>query len=298
MMEAAACGCKVLSTRVGVALDLLDPLCLYETPQQAVELLIWDWKERGLDKTRAPHLSRCRKTHSHEAMAPAVRRLYEDLRMRAARAGVQPADFAREAWWRLRRRLPQGGGRLSVVHRRGLSEEWDERMRQVSDAAATVRAKGTVRGNSETNSATTVQIAGPEARSWPSACAVVAGSVPEAVRIRAAGCPAPIIVFPFAPAAADDAKEPLVAEETTPAEKIAAALAGHRPVVYPECSSIYWQVFHGGVSYGSRRPLAAAMEEARRLPAFPEAAPARDLAQFLTRLMHTCAFLTKVKAKR
>jgi glycosyltransferase involved in cell wall biosynthesis len=75
LLEALAAGCPVLSTRVGMAEDILPAECLYSTCCEAADLIEGDWRNRGLRLT----LIRVREHLSLHHMVPAVRPLFADL---------------------------------------------------------------------------------------------------------------------------------------------------------------------------------------------------------------------------
>jgi glycosyltransferase involved in cell wall biosynthesis len=85
LMEAAAAQCKVLSTRVGLAEDLLDPACIYASPIDAVSLIEQDISGNGLARTVVGQYQRVMAHHRPEAVGPAFDDLYKTLLAKPAR---------------------------------------------------------------------------------------------------------------------------------------------------------------------------------------------------------------------
>jgi glycosyltransferase involved in cell wall biosynthesis len=79
LMEAAAAQCKVLSTRVGLADDLLDPVCIYTSPIDAVASIERDLRDNHLAGTVRGQYDRVMAGHRPEAIAPLFQNLYRSL---------------------------------------------------------------------------------------------------------------------------------------------------------------------------------------------------------------------------
>ena len=92
LMEAAAAQCKVLSTRVGLAEDLLDPACIYASPIDAVSLIEQDISGNGLARTVVGQYQRVMAHHRPEAVGPSFEDLYKKLLAKPARH--QPVETA------------------------------------------------------------------------------------------------------------------------------------------------------------------------------------------------------------
>jgi glycosyltransferase involved in cell wall biosynthesis len=75
LMEAASAQCKVLSTPVGLAEDLLDPACIYGSPIEAISLIEQDINDSRLTHTIPGPYTRVMATHRPETVGP----LFEDL---------------------------------------------------------------------------------------------------------------------------------------------------------------------------------------------------------------------------
>lgn len=79
VLEAAASGCKIISTPVGTARDLLDPVCIYTCPSEAVDLVQKDMVEDSLGFTRGLHRERVHEKHVPAAAEPLFAGLYASL---------------------------------------------------------------------------------------------------------------------------------------------------------------------------------------------------------------------------
>jgi glycosyltransferase involved in cell wall biosynthesis len=79
VMEAAASKCRIVSTPVGVALDVLEPRCIYDDVPQAVSLIEGDIREESLRATLEPQRERALRNHGPEAVKEGFRSLYAQL---------------------------------------------------------------------------------------------------------------------------------------------------------------------------------------------------------------------------
>jgi glycosyltransferase involved in cell wall biosynthesis len=79
LMEAASARCKVLSTPVGLAEDLLDPSCIYTSPIQAVSLIEQDMADNRLERAVSAHYERVVARHRPETVGFLFDQLYESL---------------------------------------------------------------------------------------------------------------------------------------------------------------------------------------------------------------------------
>lgn len=67
VLEAAATRCKILSTPVGLAPDVLDPICIFRTVDQGINLVEREIRESFLASTLDAHLERIRLNHTPDA---------------------------------------------------------------------------------------------------------------------------------------------------------------------------------------------------------------------------------------
>jgi glycosyltransferase involved in cell wall biosynthesis len=79
IMEAAASRCKVISTRVGLANDILEPSCIFVNPIQAIEIIGHDIANRHLDSTIDFHYHRIEHGYRTAVAAPLFRNLYSRI---------------------------------------------------------------------------------------------------------------------------------------------------------------------------------------------------------------------------
>lgn len=77
IMEAAAADCKIVSTRVGLAEDILQPECLYTAVPEAVRLIAADVRSDSLGFSRAPQRQRVLERCSVAASRPFFQALYQ-----------------------------------------------------------------------------------------------------------------------------------------------------------------------------------------------------------------------------
>jgi len=76
IMEAASSQCKVISTRVGLALDILEADCIYSSPVEAVDIIEKDIQSDHLRTTIEPHYQRVMRNHQPSTVVPLFRDLY------------------------------------------------------------------------------------------------------------------------------------------------------------------------------------------------------------------------------
>jgi hypothetical protein len=92
---------------------------------------------------------------------------------------------------------------------------------------------------------------------------LVAPSVQDVLNLR--GLRQTAVVIPFRDSFPEETGEgPLVVEESDASMRVWGALAAGRPVVYPDDSAYFEQVFHAGVGFGRTRDRASAMAMASR----------------------------------
>lgn len=77
ILEAAGARSKILSTPVGHAQDVLEPFCLYRTPDEAAALISRDMKDSFLAASRDVHYERVMRNHTPSSNALRFRQLYD-----------------------------------------------------------------------------------------------------------------------------------------------------------------------------------------------------------------------------
>lgn len=90
ILEAAASRCKVISSLVGMAPDVLEPRCIFRSAPDAVAIIERDVSERFLDDTRDIQYERVQVNHRPESTAHLFQRLYANLDSIPRFRGVQP----------------------------------------------------------------------------------------------------------------------------------------------------------------------------------------------------------------
>ncbi len=105
VLEAMLAKCKIISTPVGLAPDVLDPLCIYQNVVEGVQLIADDIEDKRLDQTLEPHYMRALEKHRPESLAPLFRQLYAESASIGVYQGIQFHDV-------------QAGSTAPLIHRR------------------------------------------------------------------------------------------------------------------------------------------------------------------------------------
>lgn len=289
VMEAAACRCKILSTPLGVAKDILEPASLYRSVKVAADQIIKDQENDFLQSTIQPQWERWNQSHTMATLQEGLRRLYERLpeRMPARQERAALSYYRHQALHLLRRWL----GRLGIKshlrsigwnHEIGKDSDLDNILLNVSKSISEAGIKEhRARGDA-------LEIIG-----WPSAplpstkkrlqrlqwivpemakehiipdALLLAPSVQDVLNLRSRGFFQPALVFPWPIASAKSlSEEPLVIakEDRFASLDILKAMNLGRPIVYPNDSAYYEQVFHGGLAFESEEELPTMIQHAR-----------------------------------
>ena len=93
ILEAAASRCKVVSSRVGMAPDVLEPQCIFRSAPEAASIIERDAGERFLDETRDLHHDRVQLHHRPATAAHLFQRMYAELDSIPRFRGVQSASI-------------------------------------------------------------------------------------------------------------------------------------------------------------------------------------------------------------
>ena len=278
VMEAAACRCKILSVPLGVAADLLEPESFFRTPREAGRIIGEDINTGSLDRTAVPQFLRWQGSHTTETLAKRLRELYGGLGERPEfqaknRLMRQPALVVAGRQFRhgLRRRLGRKKlpPRIFWNHQDGENEALDHVMRCVralleswkvevgGDRSSPVEIAGCGRAP---GTAPRIQfvVPGMKPRASSANTVLVAPSVQDILNLR--GIRQTAIVIPFRDSFPDEPGEgPLVVEGRDGSMRVWGALAAGRPVVYPDDSAYFEQVFHAGIGFGRTRDRASAL---------------------------------------
>ncbi|MBM3856798.1 MAG: glycosyltransferase family 4 protein [Verrucomicrobia bacterium] len=79
VMEAAASRCKILSTPLGVAKDILESISLFRTVDEAVEKIVQDQETHFLQSTVQPQWEKWNRFHTTATLQEELKKLYERL---------------------------------------------------------------------------------------------------------------------------------------------------------------------------------------------------------------------------
>ncbi len=79
ILESSASRCKIISTKVGLANDVLQPMCMYDSPTEAVDIIERDIQSNFLSQTPEHHYKRVQQTHHADAIKPLMYNLYQHL---------------------------------------------------------------------------------------------------------------------------------------------------------------------------------------------------------------------------
>lgn len=265
-MEAVACRTKVLSIPLGVGRDILESASLFDTASEAVLKILDDIKQGSLAKTRDPQFQRWKAKHTTSTMTHGIRSMYHDLEGNASyqkKAAPKSWDAFRDFSYRIAQRVcrPLTSPNVDLVNDDGIRIQHVRRdlelMGVTFSESASVRFAGRVHSPAKWANKVAFQFAESDFQreeTISGACLVFA-SVQEAVNYRTGGGNNSVIVCPFSRGSAEQSEIPFMVQESDlqASEAIAEAMGAGRPIVYPENSAYYYQVFHSGVSYGQRR---------------------------------------------
>ncbi|MEI6416305.1 MAG: glycosyltransferase family 4 protein [Verrucomicrobiota bacterium] len=304
VMEAAACRCKILSTPLGVAKDILEPASLYRSVEEAVNQIVKDQETGFLQSTVQPQWEKWHRSHTTVTLQEGLQGLYKKLPERLPQrqeTASTMAHYRHQALHVLRRWFRRGGAKSPVRsigwnHEIGKDSDLDNILLNVSSA---LRDWGVKQHPAKGS--------GLEIIGWPSEklpplkkgtqrlqwivpqmgkehflpeALLVAPSVQDVFNLRAAGCFQPAVVLPWPMASAKSlSEEPLVVaqEDHFASLDIWKAMSAGRPIVYPNDSAYYEQVFHAGLSFQSEEELPQLIHKARE-----KALEFRSLAKVLT----------------
>jgi glycosyltransferase involved in cell wall biosynthesis len=79
VLEAAASRCKIISPPVGLAKDVLEPDCIFKTPDEAVALAEFDIRQNTLAAAIEPHYQCITTRHTPQAVQAAFQKVYANL---------------------------------------------------------------------------------------------------------------------------------------------------------------------------------------------------------------------------
>lgn len=288
VMEAAACRCKVLSTPLGVACDILEPASLFHTAAEAVDRILSDINNNDLEVTLQPQWERWSASHTTASMEQGLQQLYKELPKKELfqkKKNLPKSSFITRVSIQLKhlfktrlahQALPQ---EIGWNHQPGKNRDLDEILlgvRKILNALGIKISKATGSGIEfvgwpsqelppKKKKALRLQwiVPGmPEEALLPDAC-FIAPSVQDVLNLRKKEIQGSSIVLSL-PLIGEKSDEPLTISENNDDSsiKIWRAMAAGRPVIYPTSSAYYEQVFHGGISYQNETDLSRVIAEA------------------------------------
>ncbi|MBX9577053.1 MAG: glycosyltransferase family 4 protein [Chthoniobacterales bacterium] len=289
VMEAAACRCKILSTPLGVAKDILEPASLYRSVEEAVDRIVKDQESDFLQSTVQPQWEKWHCSHTtatlQEGLQGLYKRLPERLPQRRKRASTM-ISYRHQALHVLWRWFRRGGAKSPVRsigwnHEIGKDSDLDNILLNVSSA---LRDWGVKQHPAKGS--------GLEIIGWPSEklppvkkgvqrlqwilpqmgkehflpeALLVAPSVQDVLNLRAAGCFQSAVVLPWPIASAKSLSENLSSKSTDAANNCVAPVLASSSIDYTlsrcasstPCSSSTSATF----KTGSEEPLVVAQDD-------------------------------------
>ncbi len=286
-MEAAACRIKQMCPRLGVAKDILEEASLFRCAAEAAGQIGQDIRVAALNPTIAPQFERWKSSHTTQTLVAGLQKLYDELpsdsafRSKAsairrhgivARIGqfgftirrrIAPPNIPRRAFWNHADGCsPELDGMMELV--RTSLNEWGVNISPDQDADIEIIGSKT-HCSSRPGKSLRFIIPGVAASDVQTGELLAVPSVQDALNLKNQGIRNPSIVMPFVspPPQLPDQKPYLVRPGDDSASlRVWAALAGGCPVVYPESSAYYEQVFHAGIAYGGECDQENAMKRA------------------------------------
>ena len=271
-MEAAACGCKILSVPIGVGKDILEPTSLFRTSDEAAQKLRDDIRHGELGQTVEPQRARWEASHTTARLKQDLQELYrkipemESFRRKGAGRRI-PSIFQGMAQtsFTIRRRItrPKLPPVVGWNHRSGVDVSLDRIMQSIEmmleELSITIHKQpgeeveivGLPQWQRTVGSQLQWVVPGMPKEELIENAFLIAPSVQDVVNLRKQGCRQPAIAIPVLESAEKLSDEPFVvqAENQTASLQIWKAIREGRPVIYPEKSAYYEQVFHAGISY-------------------------------------------------
>ncbi len=301
VLESAATRCKVVSTAVGIAPDVLAPECLFSGVLDACEIIRRDLRENFLGAFTDTHFERAHEHHTEPALRRHLVEIYrsiEPLRAAPGAALTTLAASVRHFADRVRSCFPALLPPLSIAILDRPSSGENVQLAQLGDE---LEKRGCTVSRNELLPATNGVLLGAFAPDDPLAAALrLRAKIPvigfllepdageksapprsletctilpsldalDALRQRDALPRRALVLSLPAPAGADDRgapDEPLVVPpgDAWAAGRILRALAQGRPVLYPADSHYQWLVWFAGLGYASAEELPQKLDTLR-----------------------------------
>jgi glycosyltransferase involved in cell wall biosynthesis len=273
-MEAAACGCKILSVPIGVGRDILEPKSLFRTSAEAAQKLGDDIRHGELDPTVQPQRDRWEASHSTATLKHGLQELYRKIpgmekfqQKRAQPRRFQPLAVLSQAAFTIRRRTSHAHLPVEVAlnHLLGMDGDLDEIFENLAGflrkmgvglrehPGSTLEIAGYPRWQPDTSASRVIQWISPGMNRGALVrdAVLVAPSVQDVLNIRAGKCMNTILTLPILKNYSMADMGPLIVAEDNRGASLDVwrALGEGRPVIYPQESAYFEQVFHAGLSY-------------------------------------------------
>ena len=325
VLESAGARCKVISTAVGIAPDVLAPGCIFSGVLEACEIVRRDLREDFLGAFTDAHFTRAHEHHTGPALRRHLAEIYGSLEPRpGARRGMLTTlvTSARHFADRVRSRFPSRLPSLSIAildrpaSRPALTQlgsDLEKHGCTVSHNALLPSTNGVLLGALAPDDPLAaalrlrsgipvIRVLDDSAASAeappdhpPDTCTVLPSlDALDALRQRGTLPRRAFVLSLPAPAGAEHRGEPLVVPpgDLWAAGRILRALAEGRSVLYPADSHYQWLVWFGGLAYGSDAELPQKRDTLRAHSAMftrmlpPDASA--SAAEYLVRLVHVC----------
>ncbi|MFV0337669.1 MAG: glycosyltransferase family 4 protein, partial [Chthoniobacterales bacterium] len=281
IMEAAASHCAVLSTRVGLAMDILNPNCLFGTPREAADLIEKDMQQWSLRAYIREQSANFHSKHNLACMAEKLPSIltesYEAAKKKARMHFV--TDRVKHLTFEVTRRVPtlSFAPRFHIKHIYGISLSLDNyvnRIKRVLKKSKLLSEKSSAilligippENEAGSKTETTQKIAFLGTGDSPihndsnsqHVYPVIVPSVSDAVQRRQSGDVAPLVCQPFLDedfiaASKEEAQESTflseIEETNAAAERIWKHLTASLPTAYLRGSALREQIFNAGPSF-------------------------------------------------
>jgi glycosyltransferase involved in cell wall biosynthesis len=263
VMEAAAARCPILSTRVGLAMDLLEPECLFDCADEAVEKIQADQRDGCLRKTVEAQEARFHREHTTNVLTKRLPEVLDACRPLVTQKSGKSTILDLFLLWQHEITRRFAGSRIRTFQFRS----FENLELPLADFAKRVAHALEAEGLLVTNDSSAVVVGceeggGIDLRLATASCAgqtfseripVVVPSVADAVILRQAGCRSPLVALPFLPPRVSFephlASEVLVAGEETSPGQVWSSLQSGIPVNYPRGGVLRELVFLAGLSF-------------------------------------------------
>jgi glycosyltransferase involved in cell wall biosynthesis len=298
-MEAAACGCKILSVPIGVGKDILEPTSLFRTSPEAAQKLRGDIRHGELNQTVQPQRARWEAAHTTARLKHDLQELYREIpgmdSFRRKRSERRPASLLSaigQGAFTIHRRIlrPQLPSLVGWNHRAGVDVSLDQVMQSVQrmmgelgiaiskQAGAEVEIVGLPQWKNAVGSQLQWVVPGMQKEELIENAFLIAPSVQDIVNLRSQGCRQSTVTIPMTGSLGEQSAEPFVVERENRVASLQVwkALQEGRPVIYPQESAYYEQVFHAGLGYAAGedpdqiaeqgREIATELRELRYIP--------------------------------